>query len=37
MKDIFDIKTVYKKNKAFERLGVGRVRKGTELIEKLNK
>jgi len=37
VKDIFDIKTVYKKNKAFERLGVGRVRKGTELIEKLNK
>jgi hypothetical protein len=37
VKDIFDIKTVYKKNKAFERLGVGRVRKGIELIEKLNK
>ena len=27
VKDIFDIKTVYKKNKAFERLGVGRVRR----------
>jgi hypothetical protein len=37
VKDVFDIKTVYKKNKAFERKGVGRVRKGTELIKKLKR
>lgn len=37
VKDIFDIKTVYKLNKKMERKGVGRVRKGTELIEKLKR
>jgi len=37
VKEIFDIKTVYKLNKKMERKGVGRVRKGIELIEKLNK
>ena len=37
VKDIFDIKTVYKLNKKMERKGVGRVRKGIELIEKLKR
>ncbi len=37
IKEIFDIKTVYKLNKKMERKGIGRVRKGIELIEKLNK
>tara|TARA_R100000655_G_scaffold103039_1_gene149217 strand:+ start:242 stop:835 length:594 start_codon:yes stop_codon:yes gene_type:complete len=37
VKEIFDVKTVYKLNKKMERKGVGRVRKGIELIEKLNK
>jgi hypothetical protein len=37
VKEIFDIKTVYKLNKKMERKGVGRVRKGTELIEKLKR